>query len=295
MRNLDFLSEFPKMFIFNKETNKTYFGGILFLIYITIMILISLAYILDYAFNDKYSIENMITYNYTHDPYENKKMNDDEELNPYLNLTIFFIKDHTFTIHSFFGGKTQFLEEKKVIVSTGPFYFFNLREKVLFLDFTIAYKCGNDSNCTSFKEFIDTYDDPFIGILDFYYPRFINHTSDPPMQKVKHISNHFSHEIDFFKDIGKKTWNFDWEVIKYKDKRSLFDSLTNNKREYYSGHVKNNRYSSEEFEKYDNYTKYIQYDDNIGYYLDFFNKNFNNKHEEYLLYKRTKREFLDVS
>jgi len=56
MRNLDFLSESPKMFIFNKETNKTYFGGILFLIYITIMILISLAYILDYAFNDKYTI-----------------------------------------------------------------------------------------------------------------------------------------------------------------------------------------------------------------------------------------------
>ena len=294
MRNLDFLSESPKMFIFNKEANKTNFGGILFLIYIIIMILISLAYILDYAFNDKYSIENMITYNYTHDSNENKKMNDDEELNPYLNLTISFVKFHTFTIHSLIGGKTQFLEEKKVIISTGPFYFFNLREKVFFLDFTIAYKCGNDSNCTSFKEFIDTYDDPFIGLFDFYYPRFINHTSDPPMQKVKHISNHFSHEIDFFKDIGKKTWNFDWEVIKYKDKRSLFDSLTNNKREYYSGHVKNNRYSSEEFQKYDNYTKYIQYDDNIGYYLDFFNIHFNNKHEEYLLYKRTKTEFLDV-
>ena len=108
MRNLDFLSESPKMFIFNKEANKTNFGGILFLIYIIIMILISLAYILDYAFNDKYSIENMITYNYTHDSNENKKMNDDEELNPYLNLTISFVKFHTFTIHSFIGGKHNF-------------------------------------------------------------------------------------------------------------------------------------------------------------------------------------------
>lgn len=74
----------------------------------------------------------------------------------------------------------------------------------------------------------------------------------------------------------------------------MFDSLTNNKREYYSGQVKKNRYSSEEIKKYNNYTKYIQYDDNIGYYLDFFNINFTNKHEEYLLYKRTKRKFLDV-
>ena len=184
------------------------------------MILISLAYILDYAFNDKYSIENMITYNYTLDSHELPKMADDEELNPYLNLTIIFNKGHTFTIHSSIDGKRQFLEEKKrdEIV---PFYYFNLRKKVLFLDFTIAYKCGNDSNCTSFKEFIDTYTYNWLCTLNFHYPRLINHTSDPPIQKVKHISNYFFHEVKFFKEIGLKTWTFDWEVIKYKDKRSI--------------------------------------------------------------------------
>ena len=236
----------------------------------------------------------MITYNYTKDPYEFQKMNHDEELNPYLNTTISFIKEHTFAIHSFIDGKRRFLEEKRFNSSIGPIYYYNLREQVISLDFTISYKCGNDSNCTSFKEFIDTYDDNWLGRFSFYYPRLINHTNDPPIQKVKDTSNYFFHDFDFSKDIGLKTWNFDWEVIKYKDKRSLFDSLTNNKREYYSGHVKNNEYSKEDFQKYDNYIQYIQYDDNIGYYLDVFNIEFNNKHDEYLLYKRTKREFLDV-
>ena len=62
---LDFLNNSPNFFIFQNKANKTNFGGFLFLIYIIIMILISLAYILDYAFNEKYEIEtSTITYRY---------------------------------------------------------------------------------------------------------------------------------------------------------------------------------------------------------------------------------------
>ena len=57
MRNLDFLSEFPRTFIFQKEVNKTNFGGVLFLIYGIIMMIISLSYILDFYLNDKFEIE----------------------------------------------------------------------------------------------------------------------------------------------------------------------------------------------------------------------------------------------
>ena len=54
---LDFFSESPKVYIFKKETNKTKFGGFLFLIFIIVMIIISLAYILDYALNNSYKVE----------------------------------------------------------------------------------------------------------------------------------------------------------------------------------------------------------------------------------------------
>ena len=52
MHFLDFLSSSPKFFIFQKDTAKTNFGGILFLIYIIVMISISLAYIVNYAVNE---------------------------------------------------------------------------------------------------------------------------------------------------------------------------------------------------------------------------------------------------
>ena len=57
MRNLDFLSYSPNIYIFKEKSNKTTFGGVLFLIYIIIMLFISLMYIIDYSLNDKYTIE----------------------------------------------------------------------------------------------------------------------------------------------------------------------------------------------------------------------------------------------
>ena len=57
MHSLDFLSQSPKNFIYQKETNKTNFWGLLFLFYIIIMFFISLAYLLDYFMNDNYIIE----------------------------------------------------------------------------------------------------------------------------------------------------------------------------------------------------------------------------------------------
>ena len=57
MNNLDFLSGPPNIFIFQKQSNKTTFGGFLFLIYIIIMVGITFIYIMDYIYNEKYTIE----------------------------------------------------------------------------------------------------------------------------------------------------------------------------------------------------------------------------------------------
>ena len=56
IRKLDLLSSSPQMFILRHGTNKTFFGGILFIIYIIIMIIISIFYVLNYALNDKYIV-----------------------------------------------------------------------------------------------------------------------------------------------------------------------------------------------------------------------------------------------
>ena len=45
---LDFFSEPPQLSYCKKETNKTFFGGILFFFYMAVMILISVVYIIDF-------------------------------------------------------------------------------------------------------------------------------------------------------------------------------------------------------------------------------------------------------
>jgi hypothetical protein len=57
MHFLDFFSDSPKFFIFQKETNKTNFGGVLTLFFSLIMIFISVLYLLDYNEMNDYSIE----------------------------------------------------------------------------------------------------------------------------------------------------------------------------------------------------------------------------------------------
>ena len=63
MHSLDFLSSSPSNYIFQNKTNKTFFGGLLFIIYFIIMLLISFAYILDYFLNDKYDVQYSVFYN----------------------------------------------------------------------------------------------------------------------------------------------------------------------------------------------------------------------------------------
>ena len=95
MHCLDFLSEPPKMFIFQKEIAKTNFGGVLFLIYFIIMFFIALVYIVNFAINDKYTYEvkkiDNTTINeegFLQEEYGFLELNKDEKLNPYVDFSM---------------------------------------------------------------------------------------------------------------------------------------------------------------------------------------------------------------
>ena len=61
LNRLDFLSNAPKNFIFRNTSNKTNFGGILFLLYIFLVVLITTIYLYDFFTDEDYTIE--YTYN----------------------------------------------------------------------------------------------------------------------------------------------------------------------------------------------------------------------------------------
>ena len=57
---IDFLSDQPRNFIFQKTSNKTNLGGILSLIYLIVFLIIAVSYFVFYALKDNYSIEYLL-------------------------------------------------------------------------------------------------------------------------------------------------------------------------------------------------------------------------------------------
>ena len=285
MHSFDFFSESPNIFIFQKEYNKTNFGGILFSLFTIIMFLISLAYILDYAINEKYTYEALTFYNYTDDYEQHKKMNDDIELNPLINVTISLRVDNL-TIYSDVLGN---LEKDHIDEKGYSIYTFQGKVSSL-VTLTISFKCGEDRNCSSLKQYIKENGYEYFGNIIIVYPGFkIQYDDSPPIYK----DNPKTVRKDILLYEGQfNIITFEWEAIKFKDQKSLFDTLTNKKTEYIGGHIKNDRLS-EEFIR-NGFENNIEYVPEFGYLYYLSMLQFKNNHNEYLLYKRKKIEPLDV-
>ena len=294
MHVLDFLSSSPKFFIFQKETAKTNFGGILFLIYIIIMMTISLAYIVNYAVNDKYTYEIKLIDNTTNNepinifseenPFE--ILNEDDELNPSINFSMFM--SNSFGIYD---RKThEYLEGVNNGDIDDEYSWYNITRKVSDLELQYHYICGNDSNCSSMEELRER-----VFILTFQAYK-LDHQAEIPLKIMRDDLILYDYLDAFEGDDTRAEVEIDWEVIKYKDQKSIFDSLTNVKRETTYGHFKPEpKITYEKMIPKNNYIKY-NYDEkwNKIYYMNFLTIKFTNKHYEYILYERKKVEFLDI-
>ena len=87
MHPLDIISESPNLFIFKKESNKTNFGGFLFLIYLIIIILIFIYYLINYIEGDKYIVQSFSHFNIrSYD--ERRKRNENINYNPNITFKL---------------------------------------------------------------------------------------------------------------------------------------------------------------------------------------------------------------
>ena len=100
------------------------------------MILISLAYILEYALNEKYSIENFAVFNFSVDDNEEINLNEDIELNPYLDINVTFSDGYYYDILAVHTNlnrdiKNEFLEEKFLCKMDILFIIISLEKKLI--------------------------------------------------------------------------------------------------------------------------------------------------------------------
>ena len=290
MHFLDFLSDSPKIFIFQKETTKTNFGGVLFFIYIITMILISFAYIYAYWINDKYTYEGMVTYNNIQTDFkgderdEIKLLNNDEKINPLVNFSLLVEnRDYEFAVYDLntkeYIKKTQYLAE--------DYYLYNLTRRVTDFNIEIRYICDDDQYCSDLDRF------GFSKKVFLFYGGYeLNHTGEIPLKKIDNYSSTPNPHIeDYYK--GTVSLEYNWEVIKYRDQKSLFDLLTKKEKEYTYGYITRNYKIEQNLfngERFPIETK----DNKIGYYISMYNIKINNNHYQYLFFKRKKVELLDV-
>ena len=283
LNRLDFLSNAPKNYIFRNTSNKTNFGGVLFLLYILIVFLITIYYLSYFFIIETYSIE----YTYNEERYDdyNKRVND-TRYNPYFDILFsFYIVNDT-------GSYMELPYYIELINKTNnqsiPFYT-NLRTKVSDIEIKIAMKYNDIAN--------DYYNDMEHFRINMKYNGFIldHQNQSLPLYQTNNYS--MKKSIDFTN--GKhKIFILRFRAVKYKEDAGFLKLWNNlkNKKDEESQKIIGLKYNSEDnyftddFLPYEetnftiNGTKYKGLGD-INTYLDY---------EHYEEYKRTKKNILDT-
>ena len=278
IRKLDLLSSPPQMYILQQKTNKTLFGGILFIIYIIIMLTISFIFILNYALDDKYIIE----YSFYKD-FENAKnvYNINEDLNPQLNFSFNFIKitpdfdqveaDEFYIVDNTFN----FLDINSPISST-PSNMSFLIIHLCFLD--CSEEINNDTN--------------FAYILNISYSGYkIDHQNNNIPLRRNSDKYPYYKEL-YFNFVRTTFYEVNWNIIKYKEERGmlgLFDNLLDKKYEFTGIDIDIVEQTIIEKTIEVEIPEFPFFKIRILAFINMYNN-----HDEYIEYKRCKKSILDV-
>ena len=292
MKKLDFLREFPRTFIFEKKVNKTNFGGILFLIYVVIMIIISLSYILDFYLNDKFEIEYS-SIKAEEGLFKRKELDANPDYNPTMQFKLFVsgkILNDNFKIIIFKNNEKGKVED---MILEENFFFgktlsLTFNSSVSNLKIRLVYFCENDESCRINEEKYGINENTsFFFTFITIFPKIDGQNPEKPILNGKDdiIYNLMLRESSF-KNYYLST--LQWKVIKYIEKKGLsriFDKFLGRKNEYFTGY-----YSSENLEKLDSFI-----DESSGYYAKFLmGIDIDNPHDFYDEYKRKRITELDV-
>ena len=273
MHPLDFFSDSPKYFIFQKEVNKTNFGGVLTLFFSLIMIFISFLYLLDFFDMNSYSIEysHIMTSNLDKDiPYLNRNPDNNPNITFFIRLLNYKDQDLSENFLLYDANTGELLGRQK------NYTFTIINRRISDFSINIFYKCINEFDCSLREE--DKSNFGYKIQINYETQKIDLQNSPTPFTKVS-VLNRIEEDF-FYKYLYYKILK--WEVIKYKDQTTLFDRFLNKSKEYTSGY-------------FSDYFSTIAEDEIIndnGKFL--LSLSFSNRHKKYIEYKRKRNTILDV-
>ena len=231
MKGFDLLSGAPKTLIFEKDSNKTNFGGVLTMIYLIVLLIIIITYMVDYSINPKYSV----VYTYEHQfKADNESLNNrikDKNLNPIITFNMKMEKGIN---ESHFEVRSPNIPT--VTIEFGKDYSINLYD----LYFIVYYKCNTTNNKSEEKcvlndeEIAKNYEMNIYEITLNYTGTKVEHqNSESPLKK-----EYFQTSFPFSIDEKMSASMLRWKNIKYNEERGIvgmFDSWFGITNEFYGG------------------------------------------------------------
>ena len=263
MHPLDFLSEPPNIFIFQKETNKTNFGGVLFFIYFIIIIIITIYYYIDYTNTDNFKVQYKLLIN-LHTPKEIAKINANNKHYKRNNEVTFYYKIDMNKNKNLSGIKLYDYVGKKFI-SNGK-----LKNRVNDTDILVLYECPNNECIVTNSHEIKFY-------FEVSYKGFvINHQNESsPFNKERW----FIYRDTFYFD-NITVFNGKWHNIIYKEKKGFLKKNFT----HYIGYI-------DSINSFITQSKYIIIENKT--YLALANFFIDNIHFKETEYERTQKSILD--
>ena len=160
MHPLDIISQSPNLYLFQKESNKTNFGGFLFLVYLVLIILIFIYYIVGYCRNPSYSIQSFTHFNYKTEK-EIEERNNDPIYNPNIDFNITLSYYVNKTDHDISNRFKIFEYDKSRFIDLNS----KFNAKINDFNYFVVFKCDNFS-CNNYFDYIETFEKN--NITEFY-------------------------------------------------------------------------------------------------------------------------------
>ena len=261
MRRIDFISQGPQLSIFKEDANKTNLGGVLYLIYIIVLVLLAIIYFFDYFSNEKYE------YDYTLVKRTIDQEIEDEGMNTTLkyDLDCFFIlgKDHP----DF--RKYNLIDNKNFLIVDISLLSDKLEKELRDPDeYVVLNTSDNDEECIikqgENNEYKKNTEDFVVGVLyrcegencnireedkiqtTSYYLYFaykgfkLDHQNpDKPIQPLPKNTYWFE-TVQFLENTN--IVYFFWGLIQYDEEKGIFsktyDNMVGNTNTYYAGNIK---------------------------------------------------------
>ena len=237
MHNFDFLSESPKLLIFQKKSKKNSFGGVLTIIYLLIVLLIAIIYIYDYSKNSKYSIIYTYEHEYLSDNETIKKMKENENLNPYITYNV--------KIDEYNESNFVLLNEDNKFINFGNDY----KIKAQNIQLIIGYKCAefgnneiNNNSCTLREEDKKDSELNIYGVTLNYTGTKINHQNEKSPLESIYIQEQYFFNFNFDDKDKMIVQLLKWKTIKYNEEKGIFEKyIYKNSNDFYGGeYIKDN-------------------------------------------------------